>query len=120
MREKACRSPPHSEREEALNRIGRGRVRPMRPVLDEGRQDQEQHAADHPRPTDRLEDTKEAKECGVGIENLPADLLAGRDAQLETAVAELMRALAAKPGGLTPPPAFVPAYPDNGIVAPKP
>ena len=54
----------------------------------------------------------------IEVENMPADLLAGHDAQLETAVDVLMKQLAGKPAGLPPPPALVPAYPESGIVAP--
>jgi tricorn protease len=56
----------------------------------------------------------------VDVENMPADLLSGRDAQLETAVALLLEAIAGKPGGLTPPPPWIPAYPPDGIVPPQP
>ena len=56
----------------------------------------------------------------VEIENMPADLLAGHDAQLETAVAMMMKAIAGKPAGLPAPPPLLPAYPQSGIVAPQP
>ena len=56
----------------------------------------------------------------VEVENQPADLLAGRDAQLETAVDLMLKAIAGKPAGLPPPPPWVPAYPSNGIVPPQP
>ncbi|HEY1749838.1 MAG TPA: S41 family peptidase [Caulobacteraceae bacterium] len=56
----------------------------------------------------------------IDIENMPADLLAGHDMQLETAVSVLMKQLAAKPGGLPPPPPLLPAYPKSGIVPPQP
>ncbi len=56
----------------------------------------------------------------IEVEDVPADLLAGHDRQLETAVDLMMKALAAKPGGLPPPPPLIPAYPDNGIVPPQP
>jgi tricorn protease len=56
----------------------------------------------------------------VEIENQPADLLAGHDAQLEAAVDLMLKAIAAKPAGLPQPPAWVPAYPPNGIVPPQP
>jgi tricorn protease len=54
----------------------------------------------------------------VVVEDMPADLLAGHDAQLETAVDLMMKAIAGKPAGLPPPPAALPAYPANGVVAP--
>jgi tricorn protease len=56
----------------------------------------------------------------VEVENYPADLLAGRDAQLETAVAILMKQIAGKPAGLPPPPALLPPYPPAGMVKPDP
>jgi tricorn protease len=56
----------------------------------------------------------------IEVENTPADLLAGHDAQLEMAVEVLMKQLAGKPAGLPPPPLLVPAYPQSGIVAPQP
>jgi tricorn protease len=56
----------------------------------------------------------------VEIENLPADLLAGHDAQLERAVDMMIKAIAAKPAGLPPPPPLIPAYPPSGIVQPQP
>ena len=56
----------------------------------------------------------------VEVENMPADLLAGHDAQLETAVGMLMKQIAGKPAGLPPPPPLVPAYPPSGIVQPQP
>jgi tricorn protease len=56
----------------------------------------------------------------IEVENLPADLLAGHDTQLETAVDVLMKQIAGKPGGLPPPPAPLPAYPASGIVPPQP
>ena len=56
----------------------------------------------------------------VEIENMPADLLAGHDAQLETAIDMLMKQIAGKPAGLPPPPPLIPAYPESGIVPPQP
>jgi tricorn protease len=56
----------------------------------------------------------------VEVENYPADLLAGRDAQLETAVSILMKQIAGKPAGLPPPPALLPPYPPAGMVKPDP
>jgi tricorn protease len=54
------------------------------------------------------------------VEDEPADLLAGRDAQLETAVGLMLKALQEHPAGLPKAPALVPAYPPAGVVAPKP
>jgi tricorn protease len=59
-------------------------------------------------------------EPDVEVEDMPADLLAGRDAQLETAVDLMLKAIAGKPAGLPPPPPALPAYPENGIVPPQP
>jgi tricorn protease len=56
----------------------------------------------------------------VEVENYPGDLLAGRDAQIETAVGILMKQIGGKPAGLPSPPAWAPAYPPSGIVAPQP
>jgi tricorn protease len=56
----------------------------------------------------------------VEVEDQPAELLAGHDAQIETAVSMLMKEIAGKPAGLPPPPPLVPAYPANGIVPPQP
>jgi len=56
----------------------------------------------------------------VEVENQPADLLAGHDAQLEAAVDLMLKAIAGKPAGLPPPPPWLPAYPPNGIVPPQP
>ena len=56
----------------------------------------------------------------IEIENLPADLLAGHDAQLETAVDLMLKAIAGKPAGLPPPPPLLPAYPPAGNVPPQP
>jgi tricorn protease len=56
----------------------------------------------------------------VEVENLPADLLAGHDAQLEAAVDLMLKAIAGKPAGLPPPPPWLPAYPPSGIVPPQP
>ncbi len=52
----------------------------------------------------------------IEIEDQPADLLAGHDAQLEAAVDLMMKAIANRPAGLPPPPPLLPAYPENGIV----
>jgi tricorn protease len=59
-------------------------------------------------------------EPDIEIENMPADLLAGHDAQLETAVDMMMKAIAGRPAGLPPPPPLLPAYPASGIVPPQP
>jgi tricorn protease len=59
-------------------------------------------------------------EPDIEVENLPADLLAGHDAQLETAVDLMLKALAGTPEGLPQPPPWLPAYPANGIVPPQP
>ena len=55
----------------------------------------------------------------VEIENQPADLLAGHDAQLEAAIAMMVKAIDAKPSRLPPPPPLLPAYPPSGIVKPQ-
>ncbi|MFL6698779.1 MAG: S41 family peptidase, partial [Vitreoscilla sp.] len=55
----------------------------------------------------------------VEVENEPADLLAGHDAQLETAVAMMVKAIEGKPGTLPPPPPLLPPYPANGVVKPQ-
>jgi tricorn protease len=55
----------------------------------------------------------------VEIENQPADLLAGHDAQLETAVAMMVKALQGRPASLPAPPPLLPAYPESGIVKPQ-
>jgi tricorn protease len=56
----------------------------------------------------------------IDVENLPADLLAGHDAQLETAIDLMLKAIAGKPSGLPAPPPLLPAYPPSGIVQPRP
>ncbi|MDE2355394.1 MAG: PD40 domain-containing protein [Alphaproteobacteria bacterium] len=56
----------------------------------------------------------------VEIEDEPADLLADRDVQLETAVNLMLKAIAGKPAGLPAPPPLIPAYPPSGIVPPQP
>jgi tricorn protease len=56
----------------------------------------------------------------IEIENQPADLLAGHDAQLEAAVDVLMKQIAGKPPGPPPPPPLLPPYPASGMVAPQP
>jgi len=56
----------------------------------------------------------------IEVENLPADLLAGHDKQLETAVELMLKAIAGKPPGLPLPPPLLPPYPPRGIVQPQP
>jgi tricorn protease len=56
----------------------------------------------------------------IEVENLPADLLAGHDAQLEAAVDLMLKAVAGKPAKLPQPPPLTPAYPPSGIVQPQP
>lgn len=56
----------------------------------------------------------------IEVENEPADLLAGHDKQLESAVALMLHAIAGKPAGLPPPPPLLPAYPQDGLVPPQP
>ena len=56
----------------------------------------------------------------VEVEDYPADLLAGHDAQLETAVDLLMKQIAGKPAGLPQAPPLLPPYPESGVVAPQP
>ncbi len=55
----------------------------------------------------------------VDIENQPADLVAGHDAQLEAGVAMMVKALAGKPTSLPPPPPLLPPYPQSGMVQPQ-
>jgi len=54
----------------------------------------------------------------IVVDTDPGQLQAGHDIQLETAVNYLMKALAQHPGGLPPPPARLPAYPQSGEVGP--
>jgi tricorn protease len=56
----------------------------------------------------------------IEVEDMPADLLAGHDAQLETAVALMTKAIAGRPAGLPAPPPLLPPYPPSGVVAPEP
>jgi tricorn protease len=56
----------------------------------------------------------------IEVENMPAELLAGRDVQLETAVNLMLKAIAGKPATLPPPPALLPPYPPSGNVEPQP
>ena len=55
----------------------------------------------------------------VEIENEPADLLAGHDAQLEAAIAMMVKAIDANPGTLPAPPPLLPPYPQSGMVKPQ-
>jgi tricorn protease len=55
----------------------------------------------------------------IEVENMPADLLAGRDVQLETAVDLMVKTIASKPAGLPPPPSLLPPYPASGMVKPQ-
>jgi tricorn protease len=55
----------------------------------------------------------------IVVEDEPADLLAGHDRQLETAVSVLMQKLQGKPSGPPAPPPLSPAYPKEGIVPPQ-
>jgi tricorn protease len=54
------------------------------------------------------------------LENEPADLLAGHDAQLEKAVSLMVEAIANKPATLPAPPPLLPPYPPSGMVQPQP
>lgn len=56
----------------------------------------------------------------IEVENMPADLLAGHDAQLETAVAVLLEQIKGKAPGYPAPPPLLPPYPPSGMVAPRP
>lgn len=55
----------------------------------------------------------------IEIEDIPADLLAGHDAQLETAVDLMLKAIAGRPAGLPAPPSLLPPYPPSGMVKPQ-
>jgi tricorn protease len=48
------------------------------------------------------------------VDNLPGDEMAGRDAQLETAIKFVMDKINANPMTLPPPPPLQPPYPPNG------
>ena len=56
----------------------------------------------------------------ITVENEPADLLAGHDKQLETAVSLMLKAIGDAKPGLPAPPPLIPAYPQSGIVPPQP
>jgi tricorn protease len=53
---------------------------------------------------------------GMEVENLPGELAAGHDKQLETAVAVLLKEIGDEPTGVPPPPPLLPAYPADGDV----
>jgi tricorn protease len=55
-------------------------------------------------------------DVGLEVENLPGELAAGHDKQLETAVQLLLNDIDDKPTGLPAPPPLLPAYPANGDV----
>ena len=59
-------------------------------------------------------------EPDIELENQPADLLAGHDRQLETAVDLMVKAIGNRRPGLPPPPPLLPPYPASGMVAPQP
>ncbi len=56
----------------------------------------------------------------IEVENMPADLLAGHDKQLETAVQLMVQAIGNAPAGLPAPPPLLPPYPESGMVKPQP
>jgi tricorn protease len=56
----------------------------------------------------------------IVVEDEPADLLAGHDKQLETAVHLMVEAIGNRPGGLPAPPPLLPPYPASGMVPPQP
>ncbi len=56
----------------------------------------------------------------IEVENMPADLLAGHDKQLETAVQLMVQAIGNAPAGLPKPPPLLPPYPASGMVTPQP
>ena len=53
-------------------------------------------------------------EPDIEVDNLPGDVMAGKDAQLERAVAYIMDKLKSNPMTLPPPPPLSPAYPPQG------
>ena len=50
----------------------------------------------------------------IEVDNLPGDVMAGKDAQLETAIKLIMDKVKANPMTLPPPPPLMPPYPPNG------
>ena len=50
----------------------------------------------------------------IEVDNLPGDVMAGKDAQLETAITYVMNKSKAAPATLPPPPPLMPAYPPAG------
>ncbi len=53
-------------------------------------------------------------EPDIEVDDLPGDVMAGKDAQLETAINYIMDKIKAKPMVLPPPPKAMPAYPPEG------
>jgi tricorn protease len=56
----------------------------------------------------------------IVVEDEPADLLAGHDKQLETAVHLMVEAIGKAPAGLPAQPPLLPPYPASGMVPPQP
>jgi tricorn protease len=56
----------------------------------------------------------------IVVEDDPAELLAGHDKQLETAVELMLKAIGNKPPRLPAPPPLLPPYPASGMVPPQP
>ena len=52
----------------------------------------------------------------IEVENLPSELLAGHDKQLETAVDLMVKQIGNTPAGYAKPPPLLPAYPADGNV----
>jgi tricorn protease len=50
----------------------------------------------------------------IEVDNLPGDVMAGKDAQLETAIKYVMDKIKANPMTLPPPPPAIPPYPPSG------
>ncbi len=53
-------------------------------------------------------------EPDIKVDNLPGEVIAGKDRQLDTAIDNLMKKIKAHPKKLPPPPPLLPAYPPNG------
>ena len=53
-------------------------------------------------------------EPDVEVDDLPGDEIAGKDAQLDTAIRMLMEKIDQKPPTLPGPPPLLPAYPPQG------